>query len=149
MFAAAAIGQIVLAVPAFWLLDQKPLWAPIIACVVLGVLLAGFAAPSAATLPALFPTIVRYGALSIGFNVAVSAFGGTTPLVTSALVTASGNHLMPGFYLIASGVVGLIAVLFLRETATAPLAGSPPQVDDADEATRLYAEAKEAVAETR
>lgn len=149
VFVAAAIGQIVLAVPAFWLLDQKPLWAPIIACIVLGVLLAGFAAPTAATLPALFPTVVRYGALSIGFNIAVSAFGGTTPLVTSALVTASGNHLMPGFYLIASGVVGLIAVLFLRETATAPLAGSPPQVDDADEATRLYAEAKEAVAQTR
>ncbi|WP_280389628.1 hypothetical protein, partial [Nocardia wallacei] len=39
------------------------------------------AAPRAPTLPALFPTAVRYGAMGISFNIAVSAFGGTTPLV--------------------------------------------------------------------
>ncbi|BDD83380.1 MFS transporter [Tsukamurella pulmonis] len=143
VFASAAIAQIVVAVPCFWLFGRASLWAPIVGCVVFGVLLACFAAPTASTLPALFPTAVRYGALGIGFNVAVSAFGGTTPLVTSALVSATGNALMPGFYLIISGIVGLIAVVTMRETATQPLAGSPPQVDTPDEATRLYAEARD------
>ncbi|WP_327201774.1 glycine betaine/L-proline transporter ProP [Williamsia sterculiae] len=143
IFAAAAIAQIILAVPAFWLLSMHSLWAPIIACVVFGVILACFAAPTASTLPALFPTAVRYGALSIGFNIAVSAFGGTTPLVTSALVSGTGNNLMPGFYLVISGVIGLIAVVFLRETATHPLEGSPPQVDDPEEAAEVYRDAKD------
>ncbi|TWS18763.1 MFS transporter [Tsukamurella asaccharolytica] len=143
IFAGAAIAQIVVAVPCFWLFGQKSLWAPIVGCIAFGVLLACFAAPTASTLPALFPTAVRYGALGIGFNVAVSAFGGTTPLVTSALVSATGNAVVPGLYLVASGVVGLIAVVTMRETATQPLIGSPPQVDTPDEATELYAEARD------
>lgn len=146
IFAIGAILQIVVAVPCFILFGMNTIWAPIVACVVFGVILACFAAPTASTLPALFPTSVRYGALSIGFNIAVSAFGGTTPLVTSALVSATGNHLMPGFYLIGSGIVGLVAVVFLRESARQPLNGSPPQVDTPAEAERTYAVARESAA---
>nr|MBA2814049.1 Proline porter II [Candidatus Pantoea persica] len=36
-----------------------------------------------ATLPALFVTDIRYSALEIGFNLSVSLFGGTTPLITA------------------------------------------------------------------
>ncbi|WP_018179393.1 MFS transporter [Jongsikchunia kroppenstedtii] len=141
IFAVAAIAQIVLAVPLFLMLDTKALWPAIVACVFLGLILASFAAPTASTLPALFPTAVRYGALSIGFNIAVSAFGGTTPLITSALVGTTHNHLVPGFYLVVSGVVGLVAVVFMRESATQPLEGSPPQVDSPSEATAVYDDA--------
>ncbi|MGC4961297.1 MFS transporter [Gordonia sp. DT101] len=146
VFAFGAVLQIIVAVPCFVLFGMDTLWAPIVACVVFGAILACFAAPTASTLPALFPTTVRYGALSIGFNIAVSAFGGTTPLVASALVSATGNHLVPGFYLIASGLVGLVAVVFLRESARQPLTGSPPQVDSPAEAARTYAAARKSAA---
>src|SRR5699024_3457492 len=62
-----------------------------------------------ATLPALFPTMVRLGASSVGFNLAVSAFGGTTPLIAAALVEMTGNLLRPGYMLIAAGVIGAIS----------------------------------------
>ncbi|MDF0529787.1 MFS transporter [Tsukamurella sp. 8F] len=149
VFAFGGIVQVIIAVPCFWLFGMSNVWAPAIACVAFGIVLACFAAPTASTLPALFPTAVRYGALSIGFNIAVSAFGGTTPLVTSALVTATGSKLFPGFYLILSGLVGLWAVWALRETATQPLVGSPPQVDSPQEAAEVYAEAKEVAAAGR
>lgn len=142
VFATAAVVQIVVAVPAFWLFSHGSLWGPVVACIVFGAVLACFAAPTASTLPALFPTAVRYGALGLGFNVAVSAFGGTTPLITSALVDATKNDLVPGFYLIVSAIVGLIAVVAMRETATQPLLGSAPQVDTPEEATELYQEAR-------
>lgn len=137
VFLMGAIAQIVLAIPCFMLIEDGGVVGPVIACIVLGVILTSFAAPTASTLPALFPTAVRYGALSIAFNVAVSAFGGTTALATGALVDVTGNKLMPAFYLIASGIVGLVAVLFFRENATQPLDGSPPLVGDEPEADKL------------
>ncbi|WP_055496409.1 MFS transporter, partial [Streptomyces albus] len=98
---------------------------------------AGFAAPSAATLPALFPTSVRYAAMGIGFNFSVAAFGGTTPLITEGLVSATGNDLVPGAYLIVSGLIGLLAVRFMPESAGVPLHGSQPMVSTEQEAKDL------------
>lgn len=48
--------------------------------------------------------------------------------------------MIPAYYLVVSGVVGLVAVGFLRESATQPLEGSPPQVDSTAEAEELYSE---------
>ncbi|WP_246007825.1 hypothetical protein [Gordonia oryzae] len=59
----------------------------------------------------------------------VSEFGGTTPHVTSALLSATNTHLVLGFYLIGSGIVGLVAVELLRESLGSRATGSPPQVD--------------------
>ena len=75
--------------------------------------------PSA--LPAMFPTEIRYGGLAITFNIFVSAFGGTTATVMSALVLATGDLNWPGYYLIAAAVIGGIRGIFLRETARKPV----------------------------
>ena len=48
-------------------------------------------APLAATLPAMFPTKVRYAAFGIGYNVATAVFGGTAGLVNESGVQATGN----------------------------------------------------------
>ncbi|WP_082969036.1 MFS transporter [Mycobacterium sp. E2699] len=77
-----------------------------------------------AILPALFPTNVRYGAVSIGFNIAVSAFGGTTPLIAETLVTGTGNPMMPAYMLMFAGGVGAVTLIFAPEVAGKPLLGS-------------------------
>ncbi|MBQ1161996.1 MFS transporter [Streptomyces sp. A73] len=139
----AAVGQIVLAVPAFMLLRSDGWLLPALGVLILATLLAGFAAPSAATLPALFPTSVRYAAMGIGFNFSVAAFGGTTPLVTESLVSATGNNLVPGCYLIVSGLIGLLAVRFMPETAGVPLHGSQPMVSTEQEAKELISTSRD------
>jgi MHS family proline/betaine transporter-like MFS transporter len=104
-----------------------------------------FTSTMPSTLPALFPTIIRYGALAIAFNVSVSLFGGTTPLATEALVVWAERqgfgwaHDIPAFYLMAAAVVGLVAVSFTKETANEPLLGSGPTVATDDEARELIA----------
>ncbi len=82
-------------------------------------------------LPALFPTNVRYGAVSIGFNIAVSAFGGTTPLIAESLVAGTGNPMMPAYMLMFAGVVGAVTLFFTPEVAGQPLPGSAPSVEGA------------------
>jgi MFS family permease len=82
-------------------------------------------------LPALFPTNVRYGATSIGFNIAVSAFGGTTPLIAESLVAGTGNPMMPAYMLMFAGVIGAVTLFFTPEVAGKPLLGSGPSVEGA------------------
>jgi MHS family proline/betaine transporter-like MFS transporter len=84
-----------------------------------------------AILPALFPTHVRYGAVSIGFNIAVSAFGGTTPLIAESLVAGTGNAMVPAYMLIFAGLVGAVTLIFAPEVAGKPLLGSGPSVRSA------------------
>ncbi|WP_436848134.1 MFS transporter [Streptomyces collinus] len=149
VYAAAAAAMIVLAVPSFLLIKADGTWLPILGVLVLSTLLACFAAPSAATLPALFPTAVRYAAMGIGFNIAVAAFGGTTPLVTAALVNATGDDLMPAYYLMLAGAIGLLTVRFLPESAQVPLNGSQPMVGSREERRELITTSKELYAYAR
>ncbi|WP_280334606.1 glycine betaine/L-proline transporter ProP [Nocardia wallacei] len=149
VFLAAAVAQVLLAYPCFVLIRQDGWALPLTGTLLLAALLAGFAGPSAATLPALFPTAVRYGAMGISFNIAVSAFGGTTPLVNAALVNGTGDLMVPAYYLIGSGLLGVLAALVLKESSLLPLKGSQPMVGTDEEAEELVNTSELALAELR
>ncbi|MGW2960058.1 glycine betaine/L-proline transporter ProP [Streptomyces sp. NPDC001220] len=129
VIAAGCAGFLLLSVPALLLIRQGSLLAVALGMGALGLLLVCFTAAMPAALPALFPTRVRYGSLSIGFNVSVSLFGGTTPLVVTALIGATGNMMMPAYYMMAAAVIGGFAAWRMTETAGRPLPGSAPSVE--------------------
>ncbi|MFJ2015946.1 glycine betaine/L-proline transporter ProP [Streptomyces nodosus] len=135
LIAAGCAGFLFLSVPALLLIRQGGLLAITLGMGALGLLLVCFTAAMPAALPALFPTRVRYGSLSIGFNVSVSLFGGTTPLVVTALIGATGNMMMPAYYMMAAAVIGGAAVWFMTESAGRPLPGSAPSVERAPHPT--------------
>ncbi|MGI5425476.1 glycine betaine/L-proline transporter ProP [Streptomyces sp. CA-179760] len=128
VIAAGCAGFLLLSVPALLLIRQGSLLAVGLGMGALGMLLVCFTASMPSALPALFPTRVRYGSLSIGFNVSVSLFGGTTPLVVTALIGATGNMMMPAYYMMAAAVIGGFAVWRMTESAGRPLPGSAPSV---------------------
>ncbi|KUJ65233.1 MFS transporter [Streptomyces albus subsp. albus] len=142
LFLWAGVALVALAVPAFQLIRQGGILLPAFGCAILGLLLVVFAGTSASTLPALFPTRIRYGGLSVAFNISVSVFGGTTPLVASALVESTGNELVPAYYLMAAGAIGVLSAVFLYETAGKPLRGSSPMVETEEQARRLVAHSR-------
>lgn len=128
---------IVASVPAFWLITQGGYAATFFGTLPIGLMLVCFMSTEPSTLPALFPTRVRYGATSIGFNLSVSAFGGTTPLIASALIHGTGDHLMPAYMLVVAGVVGVVSVYFAPEPAGKALKGSTPTAASEQEAEEL------------
>ncbi|MET9817466.1 MULTISPECIES: glycine betaine/L-proline transporter ProP [unclassified Streptomyces] len=128
VIAAGCAGFLLLSVPALLLIREGSLLAVALGMGALGLLLVCFTASMPSALPALFPTKVRYGSLSIGFNVSVSLFGGTTPLVVTALIGATGNMMMPAYYMMAAAVIGGFAVWRMTESAGRPLPGSAPSV---------------------
>jgi MHS family proline/betaine transporter-like MFS transporter len=131
------LGFLVLSVPSFLLVQQGSLAAVSGGMLMLGLSLVCLLGTMSAALPALFPTQVRYGSLSIGYNLSASLFGGTTPLVITALISVTGSDLMPAFYAAAAALVGVVSVACMKETARRPLAGSPPAVATAEEAAEM------------
>ena len=127
----ASGSLVVFGLPAVWLL-REGLLGQIAGLLMMGAILVCFAAVAPSTLPALFPTMVRYGGLGVTFNLAVSLFAGTAPTIIEAAVTTTGNLDWPGYYLVGAGVVGVLAVAFLRESAGRPLAGAAPLTSSAD-----------------
>lgn len=129
---------IVGSVPAFVLMRSGNGYGVMFGGVMLiGVMLLCFNSTEPSTLPTLFPTNIRYGSLAIAFNVSVAAFGGTTPLIAQALVRATGSDLVPAYYLIFAGVVGVVSVALLPEPAGKRLPGSAPTVTSEEEAREV------------
>ncbi|MDI5966809.1 MFS transporter [Streptantibioticus silvisoli] len=134
---AGMLGFLVLSAPSLLLVRLGgPFWVSL-GILMLGLSLVCLLGTMSAALPALFPTQIRYGALSIGYNVSTSLFGGTTPLVITALISLTGTKMMPAYYCMFFAVIGVIAVALIPETAGKPLDGSPPAVGTKQEAVDL------------
>jgi MFS transporter, MHS family, proline/betaine transporter len=108
-------------VPVFLLIGTGAFAAITLGLVLVGCALGISTGAYSAALCEAFPTNVRYSSLSIGYSVAVSIFGGTTPFIFTALLSATGSAISPSFYLIAAAIAGLVAALTFPETANEPL----------------------------
>ena len=134
---AGSIGFLVAAIPGFLIIQSVTVTAIFGGMLLLGVMLVCFTGTMPATLPALFPTRIRYTGLSIGFNIAVALFGGTTPIIAAALIAATGSVMMPAYYLMFAALCGGIAALAMGETARRSLRGSTPTVESEEEASQV------------
>jgi MHS family proline/betaine transporter-like MFS transporter len=125
---AACLGYLLLSWPALWLLQQGHVATILAGLLVLGLCQTLFIGTTPSTLPAMFPTEIRYGGMGIAYNVSASLFGGTAPLVAESLVRLTDNQYMPAYYAMLAAVVGVVAVLLMRETSQLPLEGSAPTI---------------------
>ncbi|MFJ6413448.1 MFS transporter [Terribacillus saccharophilus] len=122
-------GLTLLSAFAFYLVNLNGLVFVSIGILILGVLLATYEGSIPGSLPTMFYTDIRYRTLSVTFNVSVSIFGGTTPLVSTWLVHQTGNNLAPGWYLTIVSIIGFLVILFLfKSTSGKSLKGSYPTV---------------------
>jgi MHS family proline/betaine transporter-like MFS transporter len=134
-----AVGTIVLAFPMILVLKSGSVSLVALGLAVMGLLLICFSSTCPSTLPALFPTEIRYGGLSISFNIFVSAFAGTTSLIMTAVVLDTGWAYWPAVYLILAAVAGVAVLIKLRDPAGRHLPGSNPAVSSEQEARELMA----------
>lgn len=113
---AAAISLIVLAYPLFLIMQSGTPWAGAVGTIGLGIILALILGVHAAAAAELFPTRTRQTGLSIAYSITAAIFAGTVPYVLTWLIAQTGNQMMPAFYLILVGLIGLAAVLTMKET---------------------------------
>ncbi|MCG5433949.1 MFS transporter [Mycobacterium sp. MYCO198283] len=118
---AGAVGFIVLGYPLFALMNTGSVAAAIAAHCVLAAIESTFVSVAVTTGVEMFATRVRYSGFSIGYNVSVAAFGGTTPYVVTWLTAETGNAMAAAWYLIAAAVISVATVLTVAESAGRPL----------------------------
>ncbi len=96
---------------------QFDFWLALGVLVVLVVAATALYGPQAAALVELFPTRIRYTAMSLPYNVGTGWFGGLLPPTVFAISTATGNiYAGLWFPVIVTGLAALIFLLFWPET---------------------------------
>ncbi|AFS52649.1 MFS transporter [Leptospirillum ferriphilum] len=141
----ALVSLLVWTIPAFLLVQNGQNTIVFAGLVLLGAHLAAFEGTMTSTLPSLFFTEVRYGALAITYNFSTSVFGGTTPLVLSLLVRQFHDRLIPAYFLMGAAMIGLAVSVFVKETASRSLRGSTPVVADTGEIGDVLARPSDAI----
>ncbi|PAC30843.1 MFS transporter [Caldifermentibacillus hisashii] len=122
-------GLTLLSVFAFYLINLNTFVFIFLGILILGILLSTYEGTIPGTLPTMFYTDIRYRTLAVTFNVSVSLFGGTTPLLSTWFVHQTGNALAPAFYLTIFSFIGFFVILFLfSNTSGKSLKGSYPTV---------------------
>lgn len=134
-----SVGLFIMSIPCFILINSGVIGLIFCGLLILAILLNSFTGVMASTLPAMFPTHIRYSALAISFNISV-LIAGLTPTLAAWLVEATNNLYMPAYYLMIVAVIGLLTGIFMKETANKPLKGATPAASDKAEAKELLQE---------
>lgn len=115
----ASTLTILTAYPLFFMLQNETSLSNIIFVqVVLMVLNVGFIAPSMALLSRYFPVHERYSGIGFGYALGGALLGGTTPLILAFLTNWLGSPLVPAYYLMFAGLLGIVCVVFGRQEDT-------------------------------
>jgi MHS family proline/betaine transporter-like MFS transporter len=140
------IGLVLLSIPSFSLIGSGQTWLVFLGLLILAVFSSFFQGTMPSLLPSLFFTEVRNGALAISYNISVSLFGGTTPLLVAWLIKVTSNRMIPAYYLIFASIIGIVIVTyFVKDTSGKPLRGSAPAVAEKHEIKDILEEPEESL----
>lgn len=104
--------------PAFALMDQLRTAEALYGATAVLAILAALATPPVLTsISESLPPSIRSGTLAIIYAFAISIFGGSTQFTVTWLIDVTGNPLAPAWYSMAAVIIGLIAMIGLRESA--------------------------------
>lgn len=113
----AAVAMLLLVQPIFLLLVEVHTPASMLtAQIVFGLLLTAYFSSQPAFLSELFPVQTRSTGLSLGYNVAVTLFGGFAPFIIATLIEVTGSKLAPGYYVVFACCISIAALVAARRT---------------------------------
>jgi MFS family permease len=113
--------SILVAYPAFWLMNAYPSVWVLLGVTGFVVSLGSLGSVLLVSIPESLPKSVRSAGLAVSYALGVTLFGGTAQPILAWLIHATGNPLSPAWYLILAGTVGLGAILLMPETKDAVL----------------------------
>ncbi len=109
------------AIPLYMLAETGIIWLVILVYMAFAALIAGPLGAVPTTLVEAFDRGHRLTGYSLSFNLGFGIFGGTAPMVATALIASSGSHYAPAAYLLFAGLAGAVALFFMRDHSRKPL----------------------------
>ena len=114
-------GLLLFAYPLLWLMHHSDFGLILLGQLGFAVLIGLYFGAGPAAMAEAFPARVRCSALSVGYNICLGIYGGTTPMVATYVIARTHDDLSIAWYLMLAAAISLIVVLWLPETAKAPL----------------------------
>jgi MFS transporter, MHS family, proline/betaine transporter len=108
------IGLILLSVPLLGWIGHGTVFSILTGQFGFAIFVGCFAGASPAFMVEAFPKHVRCSGLSVGYNLAMSIFGGTLPMLAVYLIAKTGNVLAPAWYLAAVSVIAVWMTAIIR-----------------------------------
>jgi MHS family proline/betaine transporter-like MFS transporter len=109
------------AYPCFWLMDAYPSLATVVFVVgFLNLIKAGYSGVLPSVLSEQFPVEIRAVGVALSFSISVTIFGGFAPFVATWLIARTGDPLSPSYYLVATALLSIIALMAIQRRAPAP-----------------------------
>jgi MHS family proline/betaine transporter-like MFS transporter len=100
------------AVPLFIWVTAAPSFLTLALCMtILGMLKALYFGALPSVMSDAFPVTARATGLAFSYNTTVAVFGGFTPTIAAALVTATGSQISPSYYLLAVSIISVAALV--------------------------------------
>jgi MFS transporter, MHS family, proline/betaine transporter len=113
----SSVGFIVLTLPMFKIMQGSDMMLIVAAHAVMALCEAAVLGAIWGALTELFPTRVRYSGVGISFNIAGVLVGGSAPYIATWLIQQTGDNSSPAYFLMAVGVVTLLTLFTVPETA--------------------------------
>ncbi|HET7657123.1 MAG TPA: MFS transporter [Bacillales bacterium] len=114
---AATILTLLTSISIFSYVSSGSAAGPVVGFFALGILVSLFVGAHPSALPPLFPNRVRNSGYAFSYNVSTAIFGGGAPFIITWLKASTGSKLMPAFFLMATAIIAIAAIIFMPETA--------------------------------
>ncbi len=106
------------AYPSFWLMDAHPSLATAMFAVgLLNLIKAGYSGVLPSVMSEQFPVETRAVGVAFSYSISVTIFGGFAPLVATWLIAQTGDPLSPSYYLMATALLSIIALMAIQRRA--------------------------------
>ncbi len=103
---------LLLAYPSFWLMVKYPSLATAMFAVgLLNLIKGGYSGVLPSLLAEQFPVDTRAVGVAFSYSISVTVFGGFAPFVATWLIAATGDPLSPSYYLMATALLSIIALM--------------------------------------
>jgi MFS transporter, MHS family, proline/betaine transporter len=113
---AASVALVILIYPIFLALHTMNYTLAILSQIVFSAIVGIYMGPVPTLLVELFPTRVRFTGVAISYNLSAAIFGGTAPMVGSALYKLTGEQISLAYYLTGLSLFCLCTLYFYKET---------------------------------
>jgi hypothetical protein len=123
MFITGSILVMIYIIPYFWLINQGSFLLLALAVTVgFGVIWSMYGAVLGTFFAESYSADVRYTGVSLGYQIGAALVGGPAPLIATALLAGFNQSFIPvGLFVIACGIVSLVAVAFSKDRSGQPL----------------------------
>lgn len=110
-----ALAFVLVTYPVFYMLQQEAFGMIALGQAIFALVVAFYIGPVPALLVEIFPTRLRYTAMSLSYNICAALFGGTAPMVCQWLITQTGNNYSIAYYVISCAVISLISLYYYHD----------------------------------